>query len=285
MKPINVKSVTTDSQATTAVSIKGNLPSQVTGQATPGSPYISTSDYFTPLGDRERLTYQWQPTSTPNQYDLTILGDNGSPIGSASVTFSDSGPNAGRPLSYTNIVDLSTAPASFGINPATGVATLTINNGTTPQVLTLSMGAPNTLEGITQFAGDYTPQEVTRNGSSASELARTEIGEDGFVRGIFTNGETRILFQIPIADVRNPNGLLTKDGNAYALSNKSGAFSLSDAGVSGKGEVLSNTLEMSNVDLALELTDLIQAQRSYSSSAKIITTADEMLDETTRLKR
>ena len=88
-----------------------------------------------------------------------------------------------------------------------------------------------------------------------------------------------------LATVPNPNGLLTADNNIFALSQSSGSFTLATAGQGMAGEITGGAIESSNVDIAEELTELIQKQRAFSSNAKIITTADEMLDETVRLKR
>ena len=93
------------------------------------------------------------------------------------------------------------------------------------------------------------------------------------------------MFNIPLAEVPNPNGLLTTNGNAFLLSRASGNVRLSTADEGSAGSITAGALESSNVEVTRELTDLIQTQRAYSSNAKIITTADEMLDETLRIKR
>ena len=116
-------------------------------------------------------------------------------------------------------------------------------------------------------------------------LVRTEIDERGDVYGVFNNGSRKPLYNIPLAEVANPDGLLAADGNAYALSRSSGKFSLNQAGQGSAGTLTAGALESSNVEVAQELTDLIRTQRAYSSNAKIVTTVDEMLQETTNLKR
>jgi flagellar hook protein FlgE len=85
--------------------------------------------------------------------------------------------------------------------------------------------------------------------------------------------------------VKNPDGLTQMDGTAYKLSRESGDMILSQAGKNGSGTVTPYSLEASNVDVANEMTQLIQIQRAYSSNARVVTTADEMLQETTNLKR
>ncbi|MBO9428640.1 flagellar hook protein FlgE [Sulfitobacter sp. R18_1] len=285
LQAINIKDVSMQSSATTEVSVSGNLPAQETGLVTPGSPFISSTEYYSPLGEKQKLSFEWQPTATDSEWDLTLSDGNGTDYGRVTVTFNDSGPNAGSPAAWSNVTNLAAAPSNFAFNPATGQATLTIDNGTTPQSFTVDMGAPNQYDGMTQFAGDYTPQEVSRDGTSAGALVRTEIEKNGTVLGVFDNGLRKPLYQIPLGDVRNENGLLVDDGNTYKLSKDAGSFTLKDANSGDAGAVSAGSLELSNVDIAQELTGLIETQRAYSSNAKIITTTDEMLEETTRLKR
>ncbi|MFM2045923.1 MAG: flagellar hook protein FlgE, partial [Pseudomonadota bacterium] len=90
---------------------------------------------------------------------------------------------------------------------------------------------------------------------------------------------------LPVADVTNPDGLRRLDGNAFQVSRESGDMYLWDAGSGPAGTMNGGALEASNVDIAEELTSIIETQRAYSSNAKIIQTADEMLDEVTRLMR
>ncbi|MGC9370103.1 MAG: flagellar hook protein FlgE [Paracoccaceae bacterium] len=285
LETVNVGSFTLPGEATTTMSVTGNLPAQETGLATPGSPFISTAQYFTPLGAAEQIQFSWQPSANANQWDLEISDLNGTTYGTVTVDFNDSGALAGTPQAYSNITNTAPAPAGFAFNAATGVATLTINNGAVPQVIDLTIGAPGSFEGITQFAGDYSPPDFEKDGFETGTLLRAEIDERGDVYGIFDNGNRKLLYNIPLAEVTNPNGLLSQDGNAYALARDSGTMQLNTASTGLTGKIVSQSLESSNVEVAQELTDLIQTQRAYSSNAKIITTVDEMLDETMRLKR
>ena len=285
LETVNVGSFTLPGEATAAMSIMGNLPAQETGLATPGAPFISTAEYFTPLGAAEQLQFSWQPSATANQWDLEISDLSGTAYGTVTVDFNDSGALAGTPLAYSNITNTAPAPANFAFDPATGVATLTINNGATPQVIDLTIGAPDSHDGITQFAGDYSAPEYEADGFETGTLLRAEIDEKGDVYGIFDNGSRKLLYNVPLAEVTNANGLVAQDGNAYVLSRDSGSMQLNTASSGLTGTIVPKSLESSNVEVAQELTDLIQTQRAYSSNAKIITTVDEMLDETMRLKR
>jgi flagellar hook protein FlgE len=284
METVNIGNVNISADVTTAITASGNLPSQDTGLATPGAPFLTSSELFTPLGASQRVSLSWAPTTTANVWDLEVLDQNGGPLGTVSVEFNDSGAQAGSPLSYTGVTSTATAPAAFAFNPLTGAATLTINNGATPQTFELELGAPGSFESITQFAGDFS-LSFDRDGSSAGELVRSEISQDGVLFGIFDNGMRRAIYEIPVAVVENPNGLNEVKGNAYSLSGETGSFSALKANSSSVGSVNAGALEASNVDIAQEMTDLIKAQRAFSTNAKVITTVDELMEETTRLKR
>jgi flagellar hook protein FlgE len=285
LQTVNVDTGLSPGAPTTEMSLAGNLPSQQTGIATPGDPFSSSAEFFSPLGESSRLQFSWQPTTTANTWDLKFDDAEGNSYGSVTIEFNNSGPNAGSPASYSAVNNTATAPAAFSFDTATGVATISIDNGSSPQVLTVSTGAPNTFEGMTQFSGDYTSVDVVADGSASGNLQRTEIDERGNIYGLYDNGKREALFAIPLAQVSNTVGLEITNGNSFRTTRASGSAILSTAGVDGAGTISTGVLESSNVEIAQELTDLIRVQRAYSSNAKIITTVDEMLDETTRLKR
>ncbi|MBM2575682.1 flagellar hook-basal body complex protein [Jannaschia sp. Os4] len=282
---VNIGSQSTPGSPTATVGLAGNLPSQDTGHAVPGDPYLTTASIFDPLGATHRLNFSWQPGTAANEWTLSFGDEAGVAYGSVDVAFHDSGPMAGTPMTYSNVVSTAPAPASFAFDGTTGEATLGIDNGAAPQTLAVTLGAPGTLDGITQFAGSYTPLSVEADGTSSGALSRTEFGDDGTLYGVFDNGLRRALYEVPLATVPNANGLRPADGNAYFLSRSSGDVTLSTAGTGAAGSITSGALEGSTVELAEELTRLIQIQRAYSSNAKIVTTVDEMLDETVRIKR
>ena len=105
------------------------------------------------------------------------------------------------------------------------------------------------------------------------------------MRATYDTGFIRTLYQIPLVDVPNPNGLIALNNQTYQVSPNSGSFFLWDAGDGPTGAVVGYAREGSTTDVAAELTDLIQTQRAYSSNAKVIQTVDEMLQETTNIKR
>ena len=283
LETVNIGNINLSAEATTELSVFGNLPAQESGLATPGAPFLSSTEYFTPLGDTRRVEFAWQPTNINNQWDVTLRDNSGADLGSVTVNFNDSGTFAGAPSAYSGVTSSAVAPQAFAFDVATGVATLTLDNGGSTQTVEVSLGAPGTFDGISQFTGDFS-QVFSKDGSSTGELARTEI-DDGVLFGVFTNGNRRALYEIPLSVVENPFGLVEYRGNAYSLSGESGEFQALTAGTASAGSILGGALEGSNVDIAQELTDLIRVQRAYTTNATVVTTVDEMMEETTRLKR
>ena len=112
-----------------------------------------------------------------------------------------------------------------------------------------------------------------------------EIDSQGNLFAIYDQGFTRRIYQIPIVDVPNPNGLTVMSNQTYTISKNSGPFYLWNAGDGPTGSTVGFSREESATDVAAELTQLIQTQRAYSSNAKVIQTVDEMLQETTNIKR
>jgi flagellar hook protein FlgE len=285
LETVNTGAQTIPGTPTTRISLAGNLPAQESGLATPGDPFVESASAFTPLGETQRLRFSWQPEATDDQWSLTFGHEDGTDYGRVTVDFNSTGPAAGTPSAYTGITSLAAAPAAFAFDPATGEATVTTNDGGDTQTIAVTIGAPDTAEGVTQFAGDYAPFDTRIDGNGSGSLVRTEFGEGGEVFGVFDNGARRTLFEVPLATVPNASGLAQVDGNAYRVTLESGDFDLVTPGMGGSGSITAGALESSTVELAEELTSLIEIQRAYSSNAKIITTADEMLDETVRIKR
>jgi flagellar hook protein FlgE len=139
--------------------------------------------------------------------------------------------------------------------------------------------------GLTQFNSQSVVQSVNTNGTAFGNLTNIEIDAQGYVSAIFDNGVTRRIAQVAIATFQNPDGLKAVNGNAYRVTNESGGYNLKTPGDGGAGAIAPSTLEASTVDLSTEFTGLITTQRAYSACSKIITTADDMLQELLNIKR
>jgi flagellar hook protein FlgE len=140
--------------------------------------------------------------------------------------------------------------------------------------------------GITQFASAIS--EITspeQDGFAMGQLQSFNIDKSGQVLGVFSNGRSQILAQLALANFNNPSGLLRSGDTMFAASANSGSPQIGQAGFNGRGNINSGTLEMSNVDLSQEFTDMIVTQRGFQANSRIITTSDEMLQELVNLKR
>jgi len=151
--------------------------------------------------------------------------------------------------------------------------------------ITLDLGSIGEANGMTQFGGDFTPTTMQQNGSPFGTLAGISISAEGVMEALFDNGESRPIYRIPVSTFVNPNGLGARTGNVWNETVAAGDATLRQAGIGPAGEVVQSSLEASTVDIAQEFTDMIIVQRAYSAATKIISTADEMLDELGRIKR
>ena len=151
--------------------------------------------------------------------------------------------------------------------------------------ITLDLGTVAEANGFTQFGGSFTPVFITQNGSQFGTFAGITIAADGLVTALFDNGETRTVFKIPVATFTNVNDLGARSGNIWNATQQSGDPTLRNADTGPSGQVNQGTLEQSTVDIGTEFTKMIVVQRAFSAAAKIITTADEMLEELLRTKR
>ena len=126
---------------------------------------------------------------------------------------------------------------------------------------------------------------MTKDGFPVGSLDRVEVTEFGVLEAIYETGFRKPIYQIPVGDVPHLNGLTSLDNQAFTVSKDSGNVYFWDAGSGPVGAMAGYSIEQSTTDIAEELTNLIETQRAYSSNAKIIQTVDEMLQETTNLKR
>lgn len=141
------------------------------------------------------------------------------------------------------------------------------------------------LSQLTQYNSASKVKSVNPDGATVGNVVGVEVDEEGFVSAIFDNSEVRKIAQIGLATFSNPDGLRSVSGNAYRATIQSGEFTIKEPGASGAGSISPSTLEASTVDLSAEFTGLITTQKAYSASSKIITTADQMLDELINIRR
>ncbi|NOX94780.1 MAG: flagellar hook-basal body complex protein [Alphaproteobacteria bacterium] len=281
LEPIRITSFELVAAPTTQIDLGLNLPATATQSTGDGSALTLPVEYFDTLGRSQTLTFEFIPqvpaTGASNAWQVDIFdqADGGTvPVATFDVVFDESAGTGGSILSLTPGTG-----ATF--DPATGLIGLNVAFGP----LEVSVGSPGKSTFLTQFSTSFAPVGVAADGTPIGSLSSIEITEGGLVKGIYDTGFRRTIYQVPLVDVPNINGLTALDNQAFALSASSGDFFLWDAGTGPVGTTEGFALTESTTDIAAELTDLIQTQRAYSSNAKIVQTVDEMLQETTNLIR
>ncbi|MAN67820.1 flagellar hook-basal body complex protein [uncultured Hyphomonas sp.] len=281
LEPVNIAASQYTASPTSRIELGINLPADATTAGGTGESYTLPIEYFDNLGRAQTLSIEFTPTvpasGSSNAWSVQIFDSAGDPavsIGDLDITFADSAANGGR-------IDTLTASGGAVYDSSTGSITLNLPHGP----VDVFMGRPSDSAGITQLSANFSPTSVSKDGAPIGDLQSVEIDENGYLQAIYNTGFRRTLYQIPVGDVPNMNGLKALDGQAFRVSAESGNLYLWDAGTGPVGSIEGYALMESTTDIAAELTDLIETQRAYSSSAKIVQTVDEMLQETTNLKR
>ncbi|HYI32582.1 MAG TPA: flagellar hook protein FlgE [Glaciibacter sp.] len=196
---------------------------------------------------------------------------------------------AGRPLSltYTRTAGAGTWDVDATHNGTTvnGNVAFDANGQLTAGGTMVVNGITVDMTSLTGFAKLTTVSVTDQDGSDAGTLQSFTIGKDGTVIGLFSNGGEQAVGRIALATFVNPGGLEKAGGSGYRATFNSGAAEVGVPGQGGAGSLSAGQLEMSNVDLSQEFTNLIVAQRGFQANARIITTSDEVLQELTNLKR
>jgi flagellar hook protein FlgE len=280
--PVTLSSNQYVANPTTQMSLGVNLPATSTEDGADGAPFTLSAEYYGNLGTSESLNYTFTPAvpapggTATNTWTMTITdsASGDAVVGEYTLTFDSSQASGGTLASVTTV-------SGAAYDPATGTIPLTVGGGN----IDLDIGIPGQAGAMTQLSDTFAPVSVTKNGSPVATMTSVEIDENGMLHGVYDQGFTKVLYQIPVVDVPNPNGLVSLSGQSYQLSAESGPFYLWNAGEGPTGTTAGYAREESSVDVATELTQLITTQRAYSSNAKVIQTVDEMLQETTNLKR
>ena len=173
--------------------------------------------------------------------------------------------------------------ANFSPNWVASPPSVRWANGADDSTVAFDLGTAGDTDGLRQFDGLYNVANISQNGAAVGLLDSVSINEEGFVVANFNNGQSKSLYKIPIATFSNVNGLISRNGNVFIQSIGSGDPNLAEAGNDGAGTISPSSLESANTELSEELTDMIIAQRAYQASAKVITTADELLEELNRV--
>jgi flagellar hook protein FlgE len=284
---INVTNLAGKAQSTSTMTIQANLDSSATvdaayapgdmtsGAATPD--FQRTINIYDSQGGVQPVTFSFIKTGA-NQwaYEASYAGSaanisSANPIGTGTVSFNSDG----------SLADVN------GAAPAKGTLNLTIpwaaSTGLAAQTISVNLGTPGSTSGLTQFDTPSSFTGANPDGSPFGSVTGVTIATDGTVTAQFSNGLSQDVYKVPLATFASPDGLGQVNGNAYVATKSSGAAAINLPSTGPAGSIDSNSLEASTVDLATEFTNLITTQRAYSASARIVTTADQMLQQLEQL--
>lgn len=246
--------------ATDEINLGGNLPAD----AVIGDTYFSSLNVFDTQGEAIELAVTFTKTANDEWTMSGTYGDAATPVAITDnvLTFDATG-------ELVAPADLDANIAAGGI-PGLGAVSITLGG---------DVGR------ITQVAAAGSAAAINQSGAASGQLVGLSVGQDGIVTGSYSNGQVRPIAQVAIAAFNNPEGLERVTGTMFRASINSGLAQFGTASTGGRGLVAPGTLEMSNVDLAEEFTNLIRTQRGFQANSRVITTSDEMLQEIVNLKR
>lgn len=290
-----------DANETANIKYKCNLdsryavvPPNATGRMRSSAGVTTNIDAYDNQGNTHRLTMVFWKTG-PNQWtasaaitDSTVpltldvpagagMQNNANPSSRINLRFSPDG-------KLVSVADEGTPDES---NQGSLVVNANWRVAGDPNMRTiqLDMGKSGLLEGVTQFASPATTKAVEQDGYNMGYMESFNVDNSGIITGVYSNGTKNIVGQVAMAVFTNPQGLTATGENLFEVSNNSGAANEGAANTQGRGKVVAGTLEMSNVDLSDQFTDMIVTQRGFQANSRSITTADQMLQELLTLKR
>ena len=245
---------------TTTIDLNGNLP---TGDAV-GAAYTTSVEVYDTQGEPILASFTFTKSNT-NEW--TVTGEYGSPATAFTLT--------------DNVITFDTngevtAPVDLTVNAAAGEI---------PGVAAFTLELSGTGGRVSQYGELATVSVTAQNGSGAGSLQALTVSQEGVLIGSYSNGGNRPIAQFAIAQFANPEGLEKVGSSSFRTTVNSGVAQLNTAGLGGRGLISSGTLEMSNVDLAAEFTNLIVAQRGFQANSRVVTSSDELLSDIVNLKR
>ncbi len=259
-------------KATTSLSFDMNLNAAATAGPPPDT-FTTSIQVFDSLGSPLVATVNLVKSATANAWDYSISVPD-------SAVASPVTPVTGT-LTFSADGKLVT-PAVTDPQPALPVTGLL--NGAQPMNLTWNLyngAAPR----VTQFAATSAVAANSQDGNPASQLTQVRLADGGKVVAIYSNGQQQVVGQLAMASIRNPDSLVAVGDNNFQLSSRSALPAIGEPNTGSRGGVLGSALESSTVDIAREFTNLIVLQRGYQANTRVVTTTDEISQETINLKR
>ena len=264
LSDVNVNSTSVQANPSTSGTLKGNLPSSdVVANPSATPPVTATAA-------RTASITVYDSLGTPNVVNMSFQKDP-SVAGQWNVTATDA--------SGASVLTGTSTSITFDMNGvyASGSPLQITTNGTPAATVSLDLSS------MTQLDSGVSVQSNI-NGNAASSIASVTVGTDGTLTGIYGSGAKAVLYQIPLATVTSPNNLTSINGNLYQESSSSGSIVIQSANTGGTGKIESDNLELSTVDLATELTNMITAQRAYEANSKVLQAASDLLSKLNQIQ-
>jgi flagellar hook protein FlgE len=269
--PIQISSGTTSpAQQTKTITMGTNLNSS----AALGDTFTAPIQVYDSLGNSQNLTVTYTNASTvanPNTWTYAVAGP-GATLGGAHPTGTISFDASG------NLTTINGVAATAASNP--GLTVTWANGSAANQPISLSMA-----NNITQYSATSATNASSADGYAAGTLQALSVDNNGIISGTFTNGQVVQLAQMAVSTFNNVNGLAQSGNSEWTQTLSSGSPSIGAATQGGRGSILGGNLELSNVDVATEFTNMILDQRGYEANSKIITTTDQLMQVTLALKQ
>jgi flagellar hook protein FlgE len=259
---------------------------------------VSTNiDVYDSLGNVHALTLelvkvQGEPNSwrvaasvegaDPDTLSFDVGGTNPNDSNAIVMRFN----NSGAPVSIEDSPTIAGAPAdTVTEGQLVGTLNMTFPDEGITQSINLDFGTAGLYDGITQFAAPSSAKAYEQDGYGMGYLESFTVDSSGIITGVYTNGKKAPIAQVAVSTFTNPQGLEAEGDNLFVQTNNSGLANTGAAETGGRGKITAGTLEMSNVDLAEQFTDMIVTQRGFQANSRSITTSDQMLQELLTLKR
>ncbi len=270
------------------------LPPQADGRMRSSAGVTTSIDVYDNLGETHRMTLTFWKTG-PNAWTASgAITGSSTPI-TLDVPAAGGQANQANP---SNRINLRFSPDGKLISVGDESSPDQQNQGTLlvnanyrvqgdPNVrqISLNMGDSGILSGVTQYSSTSTTKAVEQDGYAMGYMESFNIDNSGIITGVYSNGVKQPVGQLSLAVFTNPQGLTSIGENLFEVSNNSGMANVGAAAQAGRGKIVAGTLEMSNVDLSDQFTDMIVTQRGFQANSKTITTSDQMLQELMTLKR
>jgi flagellar hook protein FlgE len=290
LAPIQVTQTVYNPVPTSEVALSANLPATpAINTATATTPISSDIDVYDALGTQHVVTLNWvQNAGSDWTVSIVSPDDIAAPaVGSAEVQFGALSGNPAPEGTVGNIGNVTGSVASAGYAAgAAATMSFTTDFGSGAQTIQLGIGTYGETNGVTQYAGSqYNLEGLTQNGVPPGSFAGVTPQPNGDVVVNYNNGQTRTIAQVPVITFNNPNALQRQDGQSFTATTGAGTPLAEQASTNGAGNLVTGSVESSNVDIATEFSSLIVAQQAYGANAKMVTTAQSLLQTTIDMKQ